>query len=209
LKKSSVAGTLWYIQMDYYPYSGKNLQGKDPEIVRMCIYQIFQALEYCHSKGIAHLDVKPSNILYKMRSISESKGENTEELSKDTIDCVLIDFGVAAEFNIDTGEVYGIGPIGTSGFMPPEMKQDNARLYNSVDIWNVGMTFYHLLTGGFLWQWRIFDMWDSLKEGLLRKVPNEKDRELLDMLLKSDPKERPSASQVLKMFGNWLQSSNQ
>jgi len=47
--------------------------------VRCYMYQLLRALNYCHSKGIMHRDVKPGNVLIN---------HNTKELR-------LIDWGLA------------------------------------------------------------------------------------------------------------------
>lgn len=48
------------------------------EITRHIAWQLVSAIRYCHGKGVAHRDIKPDNI----------------RISQDTLDVVLIDFGL-------------------------------------------------------------------------------------------------------------------
>ena len=72
---------------------------KDEGKVAMFIYQVLKGLEYVHSEGVVHRDIKCANILI---------GDN-EKLK-------LADFGVAGELN-DTDT----NPAGTPYWMAPEV----------------------------------------------------------------------------------------
>ena len=53
--------------------------------------QVFSAVNYCHSRGIVHRDLKVENILVK-----DSISENGEEYgSHKKINVKLIDFGIS------------------------------------------------------------------------------------------------------------------
>lgn len=96
------------------------------------ILQIAHALDYIHQKKIAHLDIKPSNIL-----IDE---DNT---------AVLIDFGISKHYD-DTGSQTTTSPIGRSkGFAPLEQYQQGGMTEFSActDIYSLGATLYFLLSG--------------------------------------------------------------
>jgi len=74
------------------------------------VTEILRALEYIHSKGIVHADIKLANIcLHK-----DSDGEETIK---------LIDFGLSLVTNAqNNGKAYMKSPIGTLGYMAPEIK---------------------------------------------------------------------------------------
>lgn len=89
--------------------------------------QMADALQFAHSQGVVHRDVKPDNILV------ERGGR-----------AVLTDFGVARLSSSDltrTGEV-----LGTPHFMSPEQVLGEP-VDGRSDIFSLGVVFYLLLTG--------------------------------------------------------------
>ncbi|MTJ11967.1 DUF4101 domain-containing protein [Anabaena sp. UHCC 0187] len=109
-------------------------QGVLSEItVKEILINILQILEYVHSKGIVHRDIKPDNIILRF---SDSKP-------------VLIDFGaVKVTMNTEvspSGNSHQSIVIGTPGFMP--MEQSAGRPVFSSDLFSLGLTAIYLLTG--------------------------------------------------------------
>lgn len=93
---------------------------------------IGKALEYIHSFGVNHLDVKPSNIMVR------SNGEP-----------VLIDFGVSKQYD-SGGQQTSSTPVGISeGYAPSEQykKGGVSEFSPQTDIYSLGATLYHLVTG--------------------------------------------------------------
>lgn len=97
--------------------------------------QLCEVLEYLHDHGILHLDIKPANIMLT----SEGK-------------LYLIDFNIS--FSGEVENMSGISPY----YASPEQYQNwNAMLYGelqhlksldeSTDIYSLGATFYHLMSG--------------------------------------------------------------
>ena len=96
------------------------------------IRQVSSALAYIHAQNTVHLDVKPSNILLN------GKGE-----------AVLIDFGISKHYD-EAGEQTSSTPVGISkGYAPLEQGRDGdvSQFKPSTDIYALGATLYHLLTG--------------------------------------------------------------
>jgi serine/threonine protein kinase/formylglycine-generating enzyme required for sulfatase activity len=91
--------------------------------------KIGAALEYAHSKGCIHRDIKPHNIL-----LSET-GEPK-----------LSDFGLARGLDDLTLTTSGAG-AGSPVYMPPEQWQDSKRADARSDVYAFAKTLYHLLTG--------------------------------------------------------------
>jgi len=88
-----------------------------------------EALDYIHSQGFVHMDVKPQNIFLSERP------KDPSELDKVTFK--LGDLGSAVRIN---GKVKQITPE----YSPPEVFQEPAKPY--FDIYALGMTAYVLLT---------------------------------------------------------------
>lgn len=104
------------------------------EVVRV-IEQTLDALQFAHSLGFVHRDIKEQNILVE--------GEFPTSVSK------LTDFGLSKSFK-ETGMsgVTMAGDVaGTIAYMPPEQVRDFKEVKPPSDIYAVGMTAYSLLTG--------------------------------------------------------------
>ncbi len=104
------------------------------EVVRI-IEQTLAALDFAHSLGFVHRDIKEQNILVD--------GTYPNYNSK------LTDFGLAKSFK-QTGMsgVTMVGDVaGTIAYMPPEQVRDFKEVKPPSDIYAIGMTAYSLITG--------------------------------------------------------------
>ena len=95
------------------------------------IHQISDAISAAHKSGILHRDLKPQNIF--LRAVDKQ---------------VLVgDFGLA-KFNVDDAQRTSHEDIlGTPAYMSPEQVRDSSSVNEATDIWSIGATLYHLLTG--------------------------------------------------------------
>ncbi len=107
----------------------------DYQEVVIIIEQTLAALDFAHSLGFVHRDIKEQNILVD--------GNYPNYTSK------LTDFGLAKSFK-QTGMsgVTMVGDVaGTIAYMPPEQVRDFKEVKPPSDIYAIGMTAYSLMTG--------------------------------------------------------------
>ena len=144
VRASSLPEKPWYIIMEYL--QGESLKDSLKEISKYPLewklelfYRILLPISFLHSKGYAHRDIKPDNIMFRI-PISP----------KAPPDPVFIDFALAWN-----GE--GYSPITadsyTLTYASPErivnaMTIGNAKEdVKASDIWSLGLTLYAILTG--------------------------------------------------------------
>ena len=105
------------------------------EVKKEILRQLFRGINYLHSQGIVHRDIKPDNIVFvkKLSSVSTSLD----------VDLRIIDFGLAYEHKEKTFKDWA--NIGTYNFMAPEVFEG---LYSSkCDAWSCGIVAHILLLG--------------------------------------------------------------
>ena len=90
--------------------------------IRFYIYEVLKALDFCHSKGIMHRDVKPHNIMID---------HNNKRLR-------LIDWGLAEFYH--TQQEYNVR-VASRYFKGPELLIDLQTYDYSLDIWSLGCMF--------------------------------------------------------------------
>lgn len=113
----------------------RNFENSPSRVEKVClaICSVLDALDYVHSRGVIHRDVKPSNIMVE-------NGSNVR----------LMDLGIA---RMNGGNKFSqFGFIGTPQYSAPEQikreEGDNATVINATtDIYELGITFYELLAG--------------------------------------------------------------
>ncbi|MBI5397471.1 MAG: protein kinase [Verrucomicrobia bacterium] len=93
--------------------------------------QVAGALDYLHSQGLVHRDVKPQNII-------ATKDGNA----------YLIDYGITRAFRPDKPLTMEGFVLGTVPFMAPEQVAGRSEMLDGrVDVWGLGATLYYVLTG--------------------------------------------------------------
>lgn len=110
-----------------------NLSGPmHSDLIRSYMSQLLQGLDYCHSKGIFHRDLKPQNLLI-------------DKLGK----LKIADFGLARAFSLPfrtyTHEVV------TLWYRAPEILMGQRRYGLPVDMWSVGTIFGEMANKTPMW----------------------------------------------------------
>lgn len=106
------------------------------EKLRSFSYDILRGVEYMHSKGIVHMDLKPANLMV-MTEVSDEEYPLVK----------VADFGLSRPVESD-GFCVIEKRCGTDKYIAPEVK-DGARIGVVSDMWAFGMIL-HLLTVGYL-----------------------------------------------------------
>ncbi len=93
--------------------------------------QLLEALAYCHSQGVLHRDVKPQNVILQPSGAA-----------------VLVDFGLVKLWDPrDPRTKTAMRGMGTPEYAPPEQYDVTGHTDARSDIYSLGATLYHALTG--------------------------------------------------------------
>lgn len=90
--------------------------------IRFYLYELLKALDFCHSKGVMHRDVKPQNIIVNPH----------KRILK------LIDWGLAEFYHM--GQDYNVR-VASRYFKGPELLVNYNYYDYSLDIWSTGAMF--------------------------------------------------------------------
>jgi len=101
----------------------------DESLALHVVMQVGEALAYLHDKGYVHRDVKPGNIMLT-----------------DAHRAVLIDLGFAVSKQGDS-KSHSETTAGTVHYISPEQARGQEGLDVRADIYSLGATLYHLVTG--------------------------------------------------------------
>jgi hypothetical protein len=135
--ESEITETSYYVMKFYSGESLKDMIINDQVIksekliIEKIVIPMCKALHAMHSHYILHLDIKPENV------VIDENGE-----------AVLIDFGVAQQYDKD-GKLISIRSFHSgSGFSAPENSEGKMRYFGpQADIYGLAATLYSLFTG--------------------------------------------------------------
>ena len=223
-----------YLIMDYCPggtliqYLEKKKFNLSEKFIKRIVKSLLEAVDYLHSFGIIHRDIKPQNImlynnsvLYEDNAEKNSNNEDTMTTNTNNINSAnlnndymnlsirLIDFGLSKI--IGPKELCN-EPVGSLGYVAPEIIA--SKLYDfSVDLWSIGIVTYLLIA-----KTLPFDSVISAKEIAEKTLYDEVDfsssawdnvssnaKTFVENLLNKDPSKRYSVSSALDSA--WMRTS--
>lgn len=124
-----------YVIMDYIEGETLSLEverngAQSEEVVIYWAKQLCEALDYLHTRtpAIIYRDMKPGNVMLRPDGTIK-----------------LIDFGIAREYKEDRSE--DTVSLGTKGYAAPEQFGGKGQTDPRTDIYCLGVTLYHLVTG--------------------------------------------------------------
>ncbi len=129
------AGGVYYFAMEYC--EGPTLLqilkrggAMDEDRAINIVTQVAHALEHAHEQGLVHRDVKPDNVMIVEGGVAK-----------------LCDLGLAKDVAIESGSTERGSTVGTPNYISPEQARGEGGIDIRSDIYSLGATFYHLLTG--------------------------------------------------------------
>lgn len=171
----------FYMFMRYYPEGSlqdliKRNTYLDEKHAQSIFSSLMTALQYCHSRNIAHRDIKPGNVLISGKT------------------AILADFGISS-FSIEY-----TSKAGTIPYMAPEFFSGEPIDGKKADIWSCGIVLYEMLTGKRPWNaTHNRDLINQIRNSPLTFPPrvSQAARSLISDMLEKSPGKRASSQDVL------------
>ncbi|CAI4058357.1 hypothetical protein N7582_001087 [Saccharomyces uvarum] len=199
-------GDTYLLVMEFAPYDFFNLVMSNlmtQDEVNCYFKQLCHGVNYLHSMGLAHRDLKLDNCVVTNDGILK-----------------LIDFGSAVVFQYPYEDtiVKSHGIVGSDPYLAPELLKQTSYDPRVADVWSIAIIFYCMVLKRFPWKapkksfnsFRLFteepEDEDDIARGpnkILRLLPRDS-RKIIGGMLTLDPKQRILMNEVVK--NDWLVS---
>jgi serine/threonine protein kinase len=158
----------------------------DEPLARYYFNQVIDGLLYCHDHGVCHRDFRLENLLL----------DNAGNLK-------ITDFGQARIFK-KGWDIFSTQLVGSLYHLSPEQINNQAYSGEKVDIWNAGIILFSFLTSRLPFcNSDVMQMFEDIKKVSYeyptddpRIVVSEDAKDLINSILKLDPKSRPTLEQI-------------
>jgi len=189
-----------YLLMEYAPYGDffdaiitKNIEF-DEVLTRTYFHQLINGLEYLHSLGVAHLDIKPENLLIG-----------------DDFQLKICDF----DLSYIAGDSH-IKSLGTKDYRAPELQEKRCQNPVAADVFSAGIMLFFFMTCGELPRQEgesseEYDLYDLLQtnprkfwryfcktRGKDLSFFSKEFKDLFTKMISLDPNNRPSIQEIKK-----------
>ncbi|MES9991872.1 MAG: serine/threonine-protein kinase [Candidatus Thiodiazotropha sp.] len=146
------------------------------------IMQATEGLDCAWNQGIVHRDIKPGNLMLTTNGRLK-----------------IADFGIAKAYSDNSAHETRTGiEMGTPLYSSPEQDEDAKRVDLRSDIYSLGATFYHLITGFPPYEGKYAKITESLVP-IRRRVPEVPDKlaSIIEKMLAQRPEHRYQNSQEI------------
>ncbi|KAK0630703.1 kinase-like domain-containing protein [Bombardia bombarda] len=153
------------------------------ENCRCWFRDLILGIEYLHSQGVVHRDIKPDNLL----------------LTNDDV-LKIVDFGVSEMFE-KAGNMRTAKSAGSPAFLPPELcvAKHGDISGKAADIWSMGVSLYCLRYGRIPFERAgVLEIYEAIKSED-PKLPDDEKEESVDLmhrLLEKDPEKRITMAEL-------------
>lgn len=187
-----------YLEMEYAQYEDifewiAEIGNFTEETCRFYFRSLIFALEYLHSAGLCHRDLKPQNLLIDAN-----------------FNLKLADFGFATSLSGENGDGRLKGVLGTRGYMAPEIASNLPYFGVSVDIFAAGVNLFIMKAGHppfsstelkdpfflLLCQSNYNKFWQLHSRGKTDDFFSDEFKNLINFMLHPDPVKRPSIGEI-------------
>lgn len=194
-KRRDQHGNLFsYILLEYAPYGDltklllKEKMTEDTTLIRTLFHQLVDGLEFLHNKGFSHLDLKPTNVLIGSDMRLKIADFDSSHHESDSF----------------------VRGTGTANFRAPELKTD-CKSPKAADVFSLGVMLFILVTGSHCFfedklvsGYNLLELilnqdqayWRAVSACLGMKIKDESFKELFFSMVKRNPDERISLSEV-------------